>query len=77
MNGDEGGRVLSFQKKRKNQRKIDWVFLPHGYFLFVLWVAVFFIREAARLVLSLDFFIRYEPAAFTMFVSAFITRFVI
>ena len=37
----------------------------------------FFIREAARIALSLAFFIRYEPAAFTMFVSTFITRFVI
>ena len=26
-----GVRVLSFQEKRKNQRKADWVFLPHGY----------------------------------------------
>ena len=26
--GGEGGRVLSFRKKRKNQRKVVYVFLP-------------------------------------------------
>ena len=28
MEGTRGGRVLSFQEKRKNQRKADWSFLP-------------------------------------------------
>ena len=37
--------------------------------LFVSRVTVVFIREAARVALSLDFFVRYEPAAFTIFVG--------
>ena len=31
LNFDEGVRVLSFQKKRKNQRKVVYVFLPICY----------------------------------------------
>ena len=45
--GDEGGRVLSFQEKRKNQRKADWLFSRMAYLIQALLEG--YIREAAPL----------------------------
>ena len=73
-----GGNVFFlFRKKERTKEKSILSFSRLVTFYSFFGVTVFFIREAARLALSLDFFICYEPEAFTMFVSAFITRFVI
>ena len=72
------GVTCSFFLEKKKEPKKNRLGLSPAWVLFIRFMGYgFLIREAARLVLSLDFFICYEPAAFTMFVSAFITRFVI
>ena len=60
-----------FRKKERTKEKSILSFSRLVTFYSFFGVTVFFIREAARLALSLDFFVRYEPAAFTMFVGAF------
>ena len=47
MEGTRGGRVLSFQEKRKNQRKADWLFSRMAYLVQALLEG--YIREATPL----------------------------
>ena len=60
--GDEGGRVLSFRKKRKNQRKVDYVCCPITILVQTFWGGLYtgsYITFLRRLT-------RPEPAAFAV-----------
>ena len=68
-----GGRVLSFQKKRKNQRKVGWLSLPQMYlssdFLgsYIREVTITFLRRLSR----------PEPAALCCYPCLWLTQAII